>query len=58
VHSDVCGPFEVPSLGGYKYFISFVDETGRMMWLCLKKQRTALPFGDRRRLLLVFQGGF
>jgi len=23
VHSDICGPFEVPSLGGSKYFITF-----------------------------------
>jgi hypothetical protein len=33
VHSDVCGPFEVPSLGGSKYFITFVDEFTRMLWL-------------------------
>jgi transposase InsO family protein len=37
VHSDVCGPFEVPSLGGNKYFIYFVNETSRMMWLYLIK---------------------
>lgn len=35
VHSDVCGPFEVPSLGGNKYFVSFVDEFSRMMWIYL-----------------------
>ena len=23
IHSDICGPFEVPSLGGSKYFITF-----------------------------------
>jgi transposase InsO family protein len=33
VHSDVCGPFEVPSLGGSKYFVTFVDEFTRMMGL-------------------------
>ena len=27
VHSDVFRPFEVASLGGNKYFVSFVDET-------------------------------
>lgn len=26
VHSDICGPFEVPSLAGNRYFITFVDE--------------------------------
>jgi len=25
VHSDVCGPFE-PTLGGNKYFVSFIDD--------------------------------
>jgi len=27
VHSDVFGPFEVASLDGNKYFVSFVNET-------------------------------
>ena len=26
VHSDVCGPIEVPSLGGSRYFITFKDD--------------------------------
>lgn len=30
VHSNVCGPFEAPSLGENKYFLSFVDEFTRM----------------------------
>ena len=37
VHSDVCGPFPVPSLGGNKYFVSFVDEFTRMTWVTLIK---------------------
>lgn len=39
MHSDVCGPFEVPSLEGNKCFIYFVDETTRMMWLYLIKAK-------------------
>ena len=39
MHFDVCGPFEVPSLGGNKYFTSFVDEHNRMMWLYLIKAK-------------------
>ena len=27
VYSDVCGPIEVDSLGGKKYFITFIDDT-------------------------------
>jgi transposase InsO family protein len=40
IHFDVCGPFEVSSLGGNKYFISFVDEFSRMMWIYLTKAKS------------------
>jgi len=33
LHSDICGPFEVPTIGGSKYFITFEDEHTRMLWL-------------------------
>ncbi|KAK2353501.1 putative mitochondrial protein [Trifolium repens] len=33
VHSDICGPFDVLSTGGNKYFMTFVDEYSRMIWL-------------------------
>lgn len=33
VNSHICGPFEVPSLGGSRYFTIFVDEHTRMLWL-------------------------
>ena len=26
VHSDVCGPLQVPSLGGARYFVTFIDD--------------------------------
>ena len=29
VHSDVCGPLEVSSLGGNKYFLTFIDDASR-----------------------------
>lgn len=35
MHSDVCGPFEVPSLGGNKYFVSFMDGFTGMTWVTL-----------------------
>ena len=33
IHYDICDPFEVASLGGNKYFITFVDKFTRMIWL-------------------------
>ena len=40
VYSDVCGPFEVPSLGGNRFFVSFVDEFSRKMWTYLLKVKS------------------
>ena len=40
VYSDVCGPFEVLSLGGKRFFVSFVDEFSRKMWTYLLKVKS------------------
>lgn len=33
VYSDVCGPFDAPSLGGSKYFVTFIDDLTRKIWI-------------------------
>ncbi|KAM1091428.1 hypothetical protein FF1_018917 [Malus domestica] len=33
VHSDVCGPSPVKSLEGYRYYVIFVDEYTRYVWI-------------------------
>ena len=43
VHSDVCGPLGVSSMGGNKYFVTFIDEFSRMMWLYLIKAKSEVP---------------
>jgi transposase InsO family protein len=35
IHSDVCGPFEVKSMGGDGYFVSFIDKFTRKLWIYL-----------------------
>jgi len=35
IHSDVCGPFEVKSVGGNRYFVTFTDEFTRKLWIYL-----------------------
>ncbi|KAK2440388.1 putative mitochondrial protein [Trifolium repens] len=39
VHSDVCGPFDENSLGGNRYFVTFVDEYSRKMWIYLLRAK-------------------
>ena len=26
IHTDICGPFTPPAIGGYRYFITFIDD--------------------------------
>ena len=35
VHSDVFGPVSIPSLGGSKYYMSFINDFSRMTWITL-----------------------
>ncbi|WVY89239.1 hypothetical protein V8G54_034753 [Vigna mungo] len=39
LHSDVCGLIEPPTLAGNKYFVMFVDEFSRMIWVFFMKQK-------------------
>jgi hypothetical protein len=39
-HSNVCGPMDVSTYGGNRYFITFVDEFSRMMWLYVIKAKS------------------
>ena len=33
IHSDVCGPFRVKSLGGCRYFATFIDDYSKRVWI-------------------------
>ena len=33
VYSDVCGPMEIESIGGNKYFVIFIDDASRKSWV-------------------------
>lgn len=49
VHSDICGPFKVPTLAGNMYFITFVDEFRKMIWLYVLRLKSE-TFEDFMRL--------
>ncbi|KRY14711.1 Retrovirus-related Pol polyprotein from transposon TNT 1-94 [Trichinella patagoniensis] len=44
VHSDICGPMQVASVGGARYFLSFIDDFSRKSFVYfLKHENEALP---------------
>ncbi|CAN0881937.1 Retrovirus-related Pol polyprotein from transposon TNT 1-94 [Linum grandiflorum] len=40
VHSDICGPTRTTSIGGKRYFLLFVDDYTRMMWVFFLEQKS------------------
>jgi hypothetical protein len=40
IHSDVCGPFKVSSTGGARYFVTFVDDYSRKLWVYFISQKS------------------
>ena len=58
VYSYVCRLLEVPTLGGNKYFISFVDEFSRKIWLYLIKAKSeAFDMFQKFKVLVEKQSG-
>ena len=47
-HTDVAGPFQVPSLGGHSYFMTFKDDHSSFRFVFL--------LSDRTTILSVFKG--
>lgn len=39
IHSDICGPMETTSLGGAKYFLTFIDDYSRMCFVYFLKTK-------------------
>jgi hypothetical protein len=39
VHSDIYGPFKVQSLGGVKYFVTFMDNYSHNTWFYMMMEK-------------------
>lgn len=40
LYSDVCGPMQEESIGGNRYFVTFIDDFTRKVWLYLLKRKS------------------
>jgi len=40
VHTDVCGPFDVSSVSGHRYFVTFIDDFSRFCFIYLIKLKS------------------
>jgi hypothetical protein len=40
VHSDICGPMRTQSIGGCRYFITFIDDFTRKTWVYFLKAKS------------------
>lgn len=41
VHSDICGPMEVQSLGGSRYYLTFTDDKSRRIFVYFLEEKSA-----------------
>ena len=40
VHTDVCGPMSTQAMGGFSYFITFIDDRSRFGYVYLMKHKS------------------
>ena len=40
IHSDICGPFEEIAIGGFKYFVTFIDDFSGFCFVYLIQQKS------------------
>lgn len=57
IHSDVCGPMSEQSLGGSKYFTTFIDEYSGFIYVVPIKQKSDV-LGEFRKFLVWFERKF
>ena len=59
VHSDLCGPMRTNSLGGNRYFLTFIDDYSRKMWIYfLKEKSQVFEVFKNFKALVEKQSGF
>lgn len=44
VHTDLCGPMQAESIGGNRYFLTFIDDYSRMCWVYFLRNKSPMNF--------------
>ncbi|KAM1503465.1 hypothetical protein ACFX15_027859 [Malus domestica] len=59
IHTDICGPMQIASNAGNKYFILFTDDCTRMTWVYfLRYKSEALEYFKRFKAMTELQCGY
>ncbi|KAB2602155.1 hypothetical protein D8674_003160 [Pyrus ussuriensis x Pyrus communis] len=59
IHTDICGPMQIASNAGNKYFILFTDDCIRMTWVYfLRYKSEALEYFKRFKAMTELQCGY
>ena len=53
VHSDVCGKIETKSLSGAEYFVTFIDDKSRFIWVYPLKHKSEVSKKSKEWKALV-----
>ena len=44
VHTDLCGPMNVASIGGRRYLLTFIDDFSRRIWTCFLRLKSEVLY--------------
>ncbi|BBH01574.1 transposable element gene [Prunus dulcis] len=59
IHSDICGPMQTITLGGNRYFLTFIDDHTRMCWVFfLQHKSQAFNIFKRFKSMVELQSGY
>ncbi|CAL9018208.1 unnamed protein product, partial [Prunus brigantina] len=59
IHTDVCGPMQNESIGGNRYFITFIDDYSRMCWVYfLRNKSSVISVFKKFKAFVELQSGF
>ncbi|KAM1578272.1 hypothetical protein ACFX1Z_039846 [Malus domestica] len=59
IHSDICGPMQISTKAGNKYFLTFIDDCTRMCWVYfLRNKSEVFSVFKKFKLTVELQSGY